>query len=383
MKSLFPGYYKYSDEEYDNVWNNAAIVLDTNSLLDFYRLSQESSQDFLHILEEYKDRLYMPYQVAKEYHKNLECVICEQLKNYREASADLGKFINLLDAKRNHPFLPEALVKEAKDLSNKINNVFEEHKDKLLKSLIESSIKDKLAEIYEGKVGKEWSQVELASLCKEGELRYNNKIPPGYKDKGKNNNTEKNDYSQYGDLIIWKDVIGYSKVKCCPIIYVTNDTKEDWFWSVEGRTIGPRPELIKEFIDNTKHLICIYTLSEFVDYAMKRDQKKVDEKAIEELRQLETLKEKIEENENSASSLSKGIESIIVKIAPDSLEKSDTQDNNVTENDIKSSKLSIDIKDSPAKTEKVEKPKIKKSVSVSELKGKVTVNLARKKNKRK
>ena len=57
----------------------------------------------------------------------------------------------------------------------------------------------------------------------------------------------------YGDLILWFQIIDYAKEKKCPIIFVTNDVKEDW-WQQEkdDKTKDtPRHELLYEFKDKT------------------------------------------------------------------------------------------------------------------------------------
>lgn len=56
----------------------------------------------------------------------------------------------------------------------------------------------------------------------------------------------------YGDLIVWKQVIQKSKKDKINIILVTDDLKEDWWLKINGKTIGPRFELIKEFHIETK-----------------------------------------------------------------------------------------------------------------------------------
>lgn len=50
------------------------------------------------------------------------------------------------------------------------------------KILLETSIKDELAVLLDGKVGPEYSIEEFEEILKEGERRFKNKIPPGYKD---------------------------------------------------------------------------------------------------------------------------------------------------------------------------------------------------------
>lgn len=78
MKSFFPGYYGLDEKEKEELWTNAIVVIDTNVLLDFYRVSKDTSNELISALEAVRDKLWLPYQIAKEYHNNLSGVISEQ-----------------------------------------------------------------------------------------------------------------------------------------------------------------------------------------------------------------------------------------------------------------------------------------------------------------
>ena len=65
-------------------------------------------------------------------------------------------------------------------------------------------------------------QKKLLTL-QEGQIRYDNLIPPGFRDSAKVGE------AKYGDLFVWKDIIAIAKEKNTNIIFVCNDTKEDWW----------------------------------------------------------------------------------------------------------------------------------------------------------
>lgn len=56
-----------------------------------------------------------------------------------------------------------------------------------------------------------------------------------------------------------------------PIIFVTDDNKEDWWLKENGETKRPRPELIKEFFDETGTRILIYNPEQFLNIARERN----------------------------------------------------------------------------------------------------------------
>ncbi|EHA6961140.1 DUF4935 domain-containing protein, partial [Vibrio parahaemolyticus] len=62
---------------------DALIFIDTNILLDFYRIRRSDiSMEYLNRLEDCKDRLILGSQVEMEYKKNRQKVILETLNRY-------------------------------------------------------------------------------------------------------------------------------------------------------------------------------------------------------------------------------------------------------------------------------------------------------------
>lgn len=144
------------------------------------------------------------------------------------------------------------------------------------------------------KVGREFSFEEIIEITKEGKHRYEFKIPPGYGDFYKK---EKLGTQIFGDLIIWKQILEYSKERKKPIIFITNDiTKEnDWCYrdmdATELRIYSPREELIKEIKDYSSVDFWMYNLPQFLYQANKRIESKVQEETIQNLFQLVNQKD--------------------------------------------------------------------------------------------
>ena len=83
------------------------------------------------------------------------------------------------------------------------------------------NLRDALDTLLADKLGLPYSQKkldEVYNLCKQ---RYEQEIPPGYKDVGKEG------AKKYGDLILWSQVIDKAKETNKPIILVTDDRKDD------------------------------------------------------------------------------------------------------------------------------------------------------------
>ncbi|BAU67215.1 hypothetical protein STA3757_46250 [Stanieria sp. NIES-3757] len=89
MRNLFPGYYKPTEDEFQELWQEGIFCFDTNILLNVYRYSSQARERLFEILDKLQDRIWIPYQVAYEYQKKRLDVISQQLEPYKEISNKL------------------------------------------------------------------------------------------------------------------------------------------------------------------------------------------------------------------------------------------------------------------------------------------------------
>lgn len=68
MEEKFPGYRKLQEEDFSRLWNECIFVFDTNVLLNLYRYKTSTRDELLRIFDKIKDRIWIPHQVALEYH---------------------------------------------------------------------------------------------------------------------------------------------------------------------------------------------------------------------------------------------------------------------------------------------------------------------------
>lgn len=137
---------------------------------------------------------------------------------------------------------------------------------------------EKINEIFEKKVGVSFSEEELKKLFADGERRYKEKIPPGYKDVNKSEN------ERFGDLILWSEILNKSKSSDVDIIFISDDKKEDWWLEHQGKTISPRPELIKEFRTVTNKNCHFYRPLQFLEYSIEYLGKTIKEEVLKEVK---------------------------------------------------------------------------------------------------
>ncbi len=283
MRNQYIGYYNWTPEEFMNLWNEAIFVFDTNTLLNIYRYKENTCNAFLNTLELVQDNAWIPDHVAAEFHKNRRGCIYGQEKAYDGIVETLKGSVATLEEKikkiGNHKLLNTA------DIKDQFQKVIDEISHKVLETKQDhpnykenDSVLDRITKIFDNRVGSPMEMKTLEVIYKEGEGRYERKVPPGYGDKKKNLN-------KYGDLVIWKALMGKAEKEKRPIVFITSDDKEDWWQIEQGKRIGPRPELIQEFYRQTKQLYYQYNPAPFIDYAAKHfEQDVADEAVLTEIR---------------------------------------------------------------------------------------------------
>ena len=278
--------YELSAEKEKELWKDSIIVFDTSALIDFYYYPKETREEiFTKIFPKFKDRLWIPYHVQFEYLKNRKGIIEKPItESYKPIKEEKLKELILAKTKilkiseqikkdtlkpEKHPFLPQEKIDNfidfAKEIEIRVNQFAKDLKDEIekqekeIKSLNET---DTILKAFEDnlKVGNDMMHSEIMKIVAEGKLRYEFEIPPGYKDL-----KEKEGTQIFGDLIIWKQILSYSKDHNKSVIFICNDLKIDWCYKdSRNRIESPRLELIKEFNDNNEKEFWMYDQSQFI-----------------------------------------------------------------------------------------------------------------------
>lgn len=291
MKTLFPGYYRPSDDEFAELWSTCLFAPDANVLLDLYRYNVKTRDELFTVLESVSDKLWLPYQVAYEYQSNRLEVIRSQKRAYdgvRNAlKASLNKATEGLNVYKKHQIIDTQSILRKLERAHK---AIQKELDGLEKSHPEYSgslrgtsdpIRSRIDQLFEGKIGKAFSEEELRKIYREGADRYSKRIPPGYADEKDKPGDEK-----YGDLVVWKELLAKAKETGTALIFITNDNKEDWWEMFEGKTIGPQPALINEMRDVASVPCYMYSADQFMEYARNFLNQTVDQAAIDEVREV-------------------------------------------------------------------------------------------------
>jgi hypothetical protein len=324
MKDIFSGYYRPSEEELQFLWDNCLFVFDTNVLLNFYRYSKETYIEFMDILDIISDRVWIPHQVALEYHKNRLSVIYKQKTAYKDLEDKLQSFKNKIDNELRqylrhsliniNPYLVK-MTSFFNSIIDELNIQEKDHPD----LFTNDTINDKITSIFDKRVGDKYSDERLEEIYREGKKRYKLKIPPGYEDENKGKNEEK-----YGDLVLWFQLLDKAKELNKPIILVCDDSKNDWWWEYKGLTFGPHPQLREEFVSFCSVPFYMYKSDQFMELSRFYLKQSVDQKAINEIREIRKadvidifIKKKYQFNEDSYNDIERSYNLYMDEIATD------------------------------------------------------------------
>ena len=181
MKDKFPGYFKEDKESRNKIWSNSLFVFDANILLNLYRYSDPTRQEFLRIMERLQGKIFLPHRAAQEYLDNRLVVIDQQEKLYEKTSLQITTLKTDLENSHQHPFVSSTLMETA-------NRIFEDllvelESNKLIHTtrINEDEIKNSIAAIFENCVGHPYDVEKLKEIIELGEERYSQEIPPGFK----------------------------------------------------------------------------------------------------------------------------------------------------------------------------------------------------------
>lgn len=261
--------------------SNPIYIFDTNIYLDLLRYSKETSRNLLLMYANLQDKIWVPNQVRYEFEKNITSVEQKRLSNAKKSITEMKNAINLCNDAviKQMNFFIKYKFNQANETTSKITSDLNSIK-KIIELYGENYILDNSSGFLNKEVVIEFfnsvslsnlekiSQNDLFNIYKDGDLRYKYKIPPGYMDDPKNNsNSQKDGVEIFGDLVMWNEIMKYGRDINNPIIFVTSDTKEDWFRLKKKKPVAPREELLKEYSEQTDgNQICIITSEKFVEY---------------------------------------------------------------------------------------------------------------------
>ncbi|SFD80871.1 PIN-like domain-containing protein [Streptomyces aidingensis] len=312
-----------SDDDYKAVLQQGLVVLDTNVLLDLYRMNCRVREDMLTVLQTLAERLWIPQQVITEFWRNRQS---EELIAYHDRKADTAKQA-LRDAfSRANRAIEEwtrnvhADSELAAPLREKLSGaerIFEELKDMLDSQAAEDSVFGirntntdpvitELERLLDGRVGLPFCHKCYTKELDRAKDRASRQIPPGFLDF----ESGKKDDEAAGDYFVWRQLLDEAASQRTDVLFVTRDLKDDWWRKASPKAIRmPRVELVNELRDLTGRRLFMVEPSVLMRQVSRvfKLEKKFDRNSVAALQHLETASEAADEMRRSASDTRYGL----------------------------------------------------------------------------
>jgi DNA-binding CsgD family transcriptional regulator len=278
MKELYSGYSKKTEKELKELWKNSLITFDTNVILNLYRYSDSTRIAILELIKKFEKQIFLTFQVGLEYNRNRYEIISDQENSHNDFLKKLKIIEDDLNSKDSPPFLSDSLHNSLSKVFNNVEKEVKEHIESFQKMPDNDEIFNKIEKLFKGKITEKFDEERIKQIYQDGKLRFEKKIPPGYEDH------KKPEERRYGDLIFWLQILEKSNKEKKSIILISDERKEDWIWKLKnGKTIGPRQELIEEMKTFSGKDFHIYSSERFINFGQMYLQENVNDKAIQEI----------------------------------------------------------------------------------------------------
>ena len=287
MRQAFRGYQPPTKDELERLWSDGLIVLDANALLHLFRYSAQTRDELIELLQKYQDRIWIPHQVGEEFHRNRRSVPVQESKSFAHVESEVkaaeAAIIKSIDALQRPTLEADRISKLTKKHLRKVAQGLRKIKNAHLAAVLAEEAHEHtfavITDLYEDRVGTPFDVDETKEADAAGAMRYPKKVPPGYMDSNKNLGRK------YGDLFVWRQMLAEGKARGLPMLFITDDVKEDWWDLSGGYASGPRAELVEEYYAATDQRIHFYTTRDFLDEAMERGEK-ISDASVEEARKV-------------------------------------------------------------------------------------------------
>ena len=270
-QSIFAGFEEYqipTEASIHQAIRTGIVVIDTNILLNLYKMDEAASDIWLKVLTRLGDRLWVPHQVMLEFWSMRSTVAVhpqaanQTLNKLNTAAKSVEVEYQAWQSSRGGTeqgsSLLEAALNSIDQLRSEIAEFIDERKNRFSSDPEQDTLVQNLAVMLGNRIGQPFSVGELEKLHKDADQRFAVKTPPGYMDDGSNPDTKvgKDTDKKYGDFILWQQTLNYAKSRFSDeaqtgqLLLITADGKEDW-WRKEttggdSPTHRARYELIVE-----------------------------------------------------------------------------------------------------------------------------------------
>lgn len=304
MKELFPEY--YSELDVSEIWEQAIFVPDTCVLLNVYDYAPASSKHLLDILSKLaaEGRIWIPYQFAYEYHKNLDAMHGKIEKLYSKAMSDIKsasgvstemkKVLELVvksgfrTDRSDAEALKELINNDTKQVLENIESKLKAFQESHISRLDNDDVRNEIARLFVDRVGDPSSKSELAQYYSIAQSRIGWRIPLIPPSKNIKDKPE-----CFGDYVAWEQIkvwAGRADEKI-PIVLISDDN--DWYVDNDK----PHPYLLREMFVEANVRFHAFATKEFRIGAENH----LGIRASQTAKQEDDIREEVVETEESSS----------------------------------------------------------------------------------
>lgn len=292
MERRFANYRPVSKSVLDELWRTALVTFDTSVLLNVYEFTPDGRKEFFSVLQRLKelDRLWLSNQVIEEFHRNRLKVAVRRQRALLSTKSLIKTFSNNL--KEQFPESPEtralhdAVAEASQQIEDYVKKFSVTNNSHPLPE--QDSVLSQLWQIFDSEhlIGKPLGKKKSRRVVRDGARRFRKGVPPGFADDAKFGD------GKYGDLMVWEELIRYSQRNGIGVILVTDDGKEDWWFSSgkldkSGNPLldMPHPLLVEEFQRRTGNTFWMYRTDTFLGLSGQKLQEAVSRGTIQEARE--------------------------------------------------------------------------------------------------
>lgn len=246
------------------------LFIDTNIIYEIYKIDKNARNELIDWFLQIQTRLKIPNWVVHEYNRHTydHKVFDSKVQDPRAAIAEsglnnFGKYIGqyVSSAKiRGTAYTEKAdLVKDFEKHAAVIKEILKNFK------ILDQNEKSNTNKVIYNLISKCKMDSDLVGImlkaAQDGPIRLDSDMPPGYKDKGKEEN-------KYGDLVVWYEILDYCKTTDVKkAIFITQENKNDLTYSINGtKTKLVKPSMLHEFFratgDNQFYIINLLQLAQ-------------------------------------------------------------------------------------------------------------------------
>jgi predicted nucleic acid-binding protein len=227
--------------------NDALIFLDTNILVWLYRINKDARSELFHIFNSLKEqnRLRIPAWVIHEYNHLVIKRDDTAFLPFKRSAKEVEKKLKTIELNSklviDDDYLNGSQYGGKSEFLSELDKATSSLRS-LLKVLTSSRNKNideiqiEIEELINGCV----LESDINDLLKKssifGSVRSKNRVPPGFLDEGKPDN-------EYGDYILWQEILSICRKEGKSALLITNDNKPDWVYT--PRMILDRSQVIK------------------------------------------------------------------------------------------------------------------------------------------